>query len=55
MRVYLGKGRKSAGGIMVATNATMTGLASRTENLGHKLHTDVSPLLNHLIINTRTV
>jgi hypothetical protein len=37
MTVYLGKDRKRVTPSMTATHATVTGLAARTEHLGHKL------------------
>jgi len=40
MVVYLGKHRKRATPSMTATRATVTGLAARTEHLGHKLCMD---------------
>jgi hypothetical protein len=35
--VYLGKDRKHATATITATHTTVTGLTTRTENLGHKL------------------
>ena len=37
MTVYSGKDRKFVTPLMTATNATVTGLTARTENVGHKL------------------
>jgi len=40
MTVYLGKDRKRVTPSMTTTYATVTGLAARTEHLGHKLYKD---------------
>lgn len=43
MMVYLGKDRKCMTATMTTTHANLTGLATRTENLKHKLYTDFFP------------
>jgi hypothetical protein len=44
MRLYLGKERKCATDTVTATHATVAGLTSRIENIGHKLYVaNVSP------------
>jgi len=40
MIVYLGKDRKCATTSMIATHATVTGLAARIEHVGHRLYMD---------------
>jgi hypothetical protein len=42
MRVYSGKDTKCKAPLMRATDATVTGLTARAENVGHKLYTDNS-------------
>jgi hypothetical protein len=38
MSVYLGRDRKNVTATMTATHATVSGLTTRIENLGHKLY-----------------
>jgi len=40
MMVYLGKDRKCTTTSMVATHATVAGLAARIEHVGHRLYMD---------------
>jgi hypothetical protein len=48
MTVYAGTDRKCTTSAMTATDATVTGLTAKTENVGHKLYMDnSSPELFH--------
>jgi hypothetical protein len=54
MSVYLDKDRKRVTATMTANHATVSGLTTRIENLGHKLYMDnFSPLLTYLTIYIR--
>jgi hypothetical protein len=54
MSVYLGKDRKCPTAIMTAFHATVTGLTTRIENLGHKLYTDNFPSSPDLLDDLHT-
>jgi hypothetical protein len=48
MSLYLGRDRKHVTAAMMGTHAAVSGLATRIENLGHKLYMD--NFFSHLLI-----